>query len=92
MFTFLAAINQVKQKPQSWDTAIRTLDISKINPERAKEVARKLLGIFNRLGHIDDTQLPDAELVRFRKERRHLQWHDSPPGPVHASRHYLVPG
>ena len=64
MTTFLVAVNRAKDDHSGWDEAIACLDLSKVNADRGRELATKLLGITNRLGKVAPELMPDAAEVR----------------------------
>ncbi len=61
MFTFLDAMTQAQLDTGAWETALKCLDLSQVNPERGQELATKLLGVLNRLGKADPGEFPSTD-------------------------------
>lgn len=63
MFTFLDGINRPDRNGELWDEVLGCLDLSRVNAERGKGLAVKLLGVLNRLGQVRSYELPGPQQV-----------------------------
>jgi len=68
VFSFLRAINEASRGQEAaWGDVFECFDTDFTNPQRAKDTARELWGVFNRLERIGrSTPIPDASQVAER--------------------------